>query len=305
VPLPHEFVVLAREVNNWGRWGEDDELGTLNLITPEAVKRAAACVRTGKVFSLGLPLSEDGPQTGGVPGRINPVHRMTQVNTAFGSEPDDIAFSDDVVEMGLQAATHWDALSHVSYGGRMYNGFPVDSITEKGAARLSSDKVRTLVSRGVLIDVARAKGVDRLDGGYAITSADLDEALHAEVMPGDIILIRTGQIQLLDAGDKRGFAYPSPGPGVDAVRWFRAHDVAAVATDTIAFEVFPCEREDVFFPVHRLDLVEMGLTQGQNFHLEELAADCADDGFFEFLLEATPEPFVAAVGAPVQPVAVK
>lgn len=303
--LPQEFTDLAREVNNWGRWGDDDELGTLNLITPDVVRRAAACVRTGKAFSLGIPLREDGPQTGAVPGRINPIHRMTQVNSPFGKDADDIAFSDDVVEMGLQAATHWDALSHVSYGGRMYNGFPLDSITQEGAKRLSSDKVRTLVSRGILLDIPRAKGVERLDGGYAITSADLDEALRCDVHTGDVILIRTGQMQLLDAGDKRGFGYPSPGPGMDAVRWFRAHDVAAVATDTLAFEVFPCEREDLFFPVHRLDLVEMGMTQGQNFRLEELAEDCAADGVYEFFLEATPEPFVAAVGAPVQPVAVK
>ncbi len=306
--LPKEFVDLAREVNNWGRWGEHDELGTLNLITPEVVKRAAACVESGKGFSLGLPLSEDGPQTGGVPGRINPIHRMTQVNTAFGKEPDSIAFSDDVVEMGLQCATHWDALSHVSYKGVLYNGIPADSITEGGASMCSTDRVETLVSRGVLLDIPRTKGLDRLEGGYAITSADLDEAASAagiEVQPGDVVLIRTGQMQVLLGGDKQGFGYPSPGPGIDAVRWFRRNDVAAVATDTLAFEVFPCEREDAFFPVHLLDLVEMGMTQGQNFVLEELAEDCAADGRYAFFLEATPEPFVAAVGAPVQPVAVK
>jgi len=89
------------------------------------------------------------------------------------------------------------------------------------------------------------------------------------------------------------------------VRWFRRHDVAAVATDTMSFEVFPCERDDLFFPVHLLDLVEMGMIQGQNFQLEALAADCADDGVYTFLLEATPDPFVKAVGAPVQPIAVK
>lgn len=306
--LPEEFVDLAREVNNWGRWGPDDELGTLNLITPEVVRRGAACVRTGKVFSLGLPLHEGGPQTGAIPGRINPVHTMTQVNTAFGTDSDAIAFSDDVVEMALQCATHWDALSHVSYRGTLYNGIPADVITDRGAARCSTDRITSLVSRGVLFDLPRSKGVERLDGGYAITSADLDAAAEAEgvsVEPGDVVLLRTGHMQLLEAGDRKAFGYPSPGPGMDAVRWFRRHDVAAVATDTLTFEVFPGEREDVFFPVHLLDLVEMGMTQGQNFVLEELARDCAEDGEYTFLLEATPDPFVAAVGAPVQPVAVK
>ena len=303
--LPQEFVDLAREVNNWGRWGDDDELGTLNLITPDVVKRAAACVRTGRTFPLGLPLSEDGPQIGAVPGRINPIHRMTQVNTAFLEDPDAIRFSDDVVEMGLQCATHWDALSHASYKGNLYNGFPADSITEDGASRCSSDRVRSLVSRGVLIDVARAKGVDRLDGGYAITSADLDDAARVDVEAGDVVLIRTGHIQLLADGDKRSYGRSAAGPGMDAVRWFRRHDVAAVATDTMSFEVFPCERDDLFFPVHLLDLVEMGMIQGQNFDLEALAVDCAEDGVYTFFLEATPEPFVKAVGAPTQPVAVK
>lgn len=303
--IPQEFVDLAREVNNWGRWGEGDELGTLNLITPDVVKRAAGCVRTGKTFPLALPLSEDGPQVGAIPGRINPVHRMTQVNAAFLSDPDAIRFSDDVVEMGLQAATHWDALSHASYKGTLYNGIPADSITDGGASRVSSDKIRTLVTRGVLLDVARAKGIDRLEGGYAITSADLDEAARTEVQPGDVVLIRTGHVQLLHAGDKKSYGRSAPGPGMDAVRWFRRHDLAAVATDTMSFEVFPCERDDLFFPVHLLDLVEMGMIQGQNFDLEELAADCAEDGVYEFLLEATPEPFSKAVGAPVQPIAIK
>jgi len=305
VPLPEDFVDLAREVNNWGRWGDEDELGTLNLITPEVTARAASCVRTGKTFGLGLSLSEDGPQIGAVPGRINPVHRMTQVNAAFFEDPDAIRFSDDVVEMGLQCATHWDALSHASYKGTLYNGFPAESITEDGAARCSSDRIRTLVSRGVLLDVARTKSVERLDGGYVITSDDLEQAARVDVRPGDVVLIRTGHIQLLASGDKRGYGMRAPGPGMDAVRWFRRHDVAAAATDTMSFEVFPCEHDDLFFPVHLLDLVEMGMIQGQNFDLEELAADCADDGVYEFLLEATPDPFLKAVGAPVQPIAVK
>ena len=306
--LPREFTELAREVNNWGRWGDDDELGTLNLITPEVVVRAAECVKRGESFPLGLPLHADGPQTGVMPGRINPIHLMTQVNQRYGKEADAFHASDDAVVMGLQCATHWDAFSHVSYDGRVYNGFGDEVITAGGATRLSIDKVKTIVSRGVLLDVARAKGVERLEAGYAITGADLDVAADMaklKVEAGDIVLIRTGHIQLLDAGDKRAYGYPSPGPGMDAVRWFRMHDVAAVASDTLTFEVMPGEMEGLFLPVHLLDLVEMGLIQGQNFHLEDLAADCASDGVYVFLLEATPDPFVGAVGAPVQPVAVK
>jgi kynurenine formamidase len=306
--LPSEFTDLAREVNNWGRWGDDDEIGTLNLITPDVVQRGAAAVQTGRTFALALPLSADGPQTGALPGRVNPLHVMTQVNTSYSPDPDGVRASDDAVVMGLQCATHWDALSHVSYAGKLYNGFPADTVTTSGASKCSIEKATTVVSRGVLLDVARAKGLDSLTAGYAITSDDLDEAAawaNVAVEPGDIVLIRTGHMRLLEAGDRQAFMYPSPGPGMDAVRWFRRMDIAAAATDNLAFEVLPGERSDLFLPVHLLDLVEMGMMQGQNFCLEELAHDCIDDGRYTFLLSASPEPFAAAVGAPVQPVAVK
>lgn len=299
--LPQAFVDLAREVNNWGRWGEEDELGTLNLITPDVVHRAVGCVNRGKTFNLALPLSSDGPQTGAIAGRINPIHLMTQVNAELGG----VVTSDDSVAMGLQCATHWDALSHVGYRDVFYNGVPIDVVTPGGASRHAITNVRTLVSRGVLIDVARAKGVERLDPTYVITGDDLDDATKVKPLPGDIVLVRTGQMTLLAAGDKHAYGYPGPGFGVDAVRWFHANDVAAAANDTLTFEALPGEFPEVFLPVHALDLVEMGMLQGQNFDLEDLADDCAADGVYDFLLEATPEPFVGAVGAPVVPVAVK
>jgi kynurenine formamidase len=230
---------------------------------------------------------------------------MVAVNMAF---TDDFATSDDAVSMGLQAATHWDALAHVSYDGKLFNGFPASTVTEAGAARCGIDKVGTIVSRGVLLDVARARGVERLEGGHALTPDDLDaacELARLTVEPGDVVLVRTGQMALFNAGDRNSYAHPSPGPSTLTVEWFRSHDVAGVATDNLTFEVFPCERPDVFLPVHLLHLRDTGLTQGQNWNLDALAADCADDGVYAFLLEATPEPFNHATGAPVVPVAVK
>ena len=306
--LSDDFRNVAKQVSNWGRWGADDERGTLNLIDAAAVLRGASCVRTGKTFSLALPLNEDGPQTGVIPGRDNPQHRMVAVNMAFTGDPEDFATSDDAVSMGLQAATHWDALAHVSYDGSLYNGFPSSSVTERGAARCGIDKAGAIVSRGVLLDVARAQGADRLEGAHAVGADDLDAARElagVELEPGDVVLLRTGQMQVLHAGDKNAYGHPSPGPGIGAVPWFREHDVAAVATDNLTFEVFPCERADLFLPVHLLDLRDVGLTQGQNWDLEDLAADCADDGVYVFLLEASPEPFTGATGSPVNPVATK
>ena len=216
--------------------------------------------------------------------------------------------SDDVVTMGLQAATHWDALTHVSYGGRMWNGIAPESLGVWGASKAGIDKIPHLTGRGVLLDLARAAGEERLEGGTVIGPAELDAAVDAakvDIRSGDIVLLRTGHMQLLLAGDKMSYGITAPGPGMEAARWFHEHDIAAVATDNMVFECFPCELDDAPLPVHCLDLVEMGLTQGQNWNLEPLAADCAADGVYEFLLEASPQPFVGGLGSPVNPVAVK
>ena len=308
MPLPAAFSELARQVNNWGRWGDDDERGTLNLITDDVVRRAAACVRTGRTFQLGLTLSPNGPQAGLIPGRINPQHLMIAIHTPSAGDPDGICANDDVYYLPTQAATHWDSLAHVSYGGRMWNNIAADSVDVTGARRAGIDKAGPVVSRGVLLDVARAKGVERLEAGYAITADDLDEAEAAAnlmVEPGDIVLVRTGHLQVFRSGDRVAYAFPSPGLSLQTVPWLYARDVAAVATDNLTLEVVPSEQDDAALPVHLLHLVEMGLLQGQNFDLEALAEDCASDGVYEFLLSATPERFSRGLGSPVNPVAVK
>ncbi|MER6010008.1 cyclase family protein [Streptomyces bluensis] len=305
--LPEEFHEIAGRVNNWGRWGAEDEIGTLNLITDEVVQGAAACVRTGRRVALGLPLQQDGVQTGMVPGRVNPLHTMVQINLeTFG--PGTVAWSDDAVTMGLQSATHWDALTHVSHSGRIYNGRPANTITPHGGAEFSGiDKARHIVTRGVLLDVPRALGLDRLAGDHAVTPDDLEaaeELAGTRVRSGDVVLVRTGQIRAYLAGDRHAYAYPSPGLSVRTPEWFHARDVAAVANDTLTFEIFPPEIENLWLPVHALNLVEMGMLQGQNWNLEELSTACGEEGRYSFLLSATPEPFVGATGTPVAPVAV-
>jgi kynurenine formamidase len=307
MPLPAEFHDIAKRVNNWGRWGTSDEIGTLNLVTDEVVRAAAAEVRTGRRVPLALPLKADGVQSGLIPGRINPFHSMVQINQEiFG--PGTVATSDDAVTMGLQAATHWDALTHVSHSGRLYNGRPAGSITAHGGAEHSGiGSIPYVVSRGVLLDVAAAKGVDRLPGDHAVTPEDLAEAEEfgrVTVRAGDIVLVRTGQVQVYLAGDKHGYGYPSPGLSVRTPEWFHARDVAAVANDTLTFEIFPPEIENLWLPVHALDLVEMGMLQGQNWNLEALSTACGEASRYAFLLTAMPEPFEGATGTPVAPVAV-
>ena len=314
MPFTDQFLDLSARVRNWGRWGDDDQLGTLNLITPEVVAAAADLVRYGRTIPLAVLLEEDGVQAGFVPGRDNPVRGMHAVNEGMDpdGDPDSFHTSDDHVTMGLQAGTHWDGLGHVSYSGRMYNGYEASTITDAGASRCGIEHLRSVCTRGVLLDVARAKGVDVLDCPYAITAADLDEAAamgSVEVRSGDIVLVRTGRMSIYHRNGGLAYCLGPAGDGSNAglslstVPWLHAHDVAAVANDTLAFEVYPSEAD--MLAVHLLHLVDMGLTQGQNWDLEALSADCAADGVYEFFLAATPEPFVGAVGSPVAPVAIK
>lgn len=306
--LPQHLRDLGARVSNWGRWGADDRRGTLNLIDTAATARGVAAARQGRAFSLAIPFDEDGPQLGFIPGRINPVRTMIEIDHPLTGDRGGFTSSDDKVEMGVQAATHWDTLAHVSYDGLLYNGVASSTITEAGSDELGAHRLGPIVTRGILLDVARALGVDHFDDGHPITGTDLDAAVALaglEVLPGDVICLRTGHMHWLRVGDKMHYATTTPGPSTQSVEWFRDHDVAAVATDTLVFECWPPEDPEVLLPVHLLHLRDIGLLQGQNWALDALAADCAADGQYDFLLTATPLPFTRALGGPVAPTAVK
>ena len=216
---------------------------------------------------------------------------MVQINQEiFG--PGTVATSDDAVTMGLQAATHWDALTHVSHSREDLQRPPRRHHHRARRRRSSaaSTRPRHIVSRGVLLDVARARGVDRLPGDHAVTPEDLDAAeefggRHASG-PATSSSYGPGRCRSYLAGDKHAYGYPSPGLSLRTPEWFHARDVAAVANDTLTFEIFPPEIEDLWLPVHALDLVEMGMLQGQNWNLEELSTACAEEGRYAFLLSA-------------------
>jgi kynurenine formamidase len=310
---------VANQVRNWGRWGDDDQIGTINFLTDEVVAAAARCVRSGRRFSLAYPLQLNGLQVGAIPGRVNPLRTMVAINANSDGDPDTFCTSDDVVVMGLQAATHWDGLGHASYGGKIYGGRDASTITEWGASVCGIEQITSLTGRGVLLDIARLKGVDRVEPAYAIQGDDLTAAAEAqgvEIRSGDIVLVRTGAFASAKAGDLMGYLGEidpetmlprSAGIGLSCAPWFHRQEIAAVATDNLAFEVLPWDPAvpGAVLPMHCLHLVEMGLTQGQNWDLEALAADCARDGQYDFLLEASPQPFVGGVGSPVNPVAIK
>lgn len=310
MPDPMDKVrALAKRVSNWGRWGQDDERGTLNLVTPEVLLRAAGCVRQGRLFSLGLALGADGPQTGTVVGRFNPQHYMTAIGAPFGT-PGGFHYSDDVIVMPLQCATQWDSLAHVHYDGLLYNGASAgEALSPAGAARNGIEKLGDgVATRGVLLDLARARGLDRLPPGSVVMPAELDAALarqRVSLEPGDALLLRTGHLGVFRAGDRETYLWQGPGLGIDCVEWLRERDVAAVCADNTAIEVMPCEDPALFYPVHLLGIRDMGLLFGEMFDLDALAADCARDGQWDFLLSAPPLKVTGGIGSPVNPLALK
>jgi kynurenine formamidase len=302
------FREIAAKVSNWGRWGDDDERGTTNLITPDAIVAAARLVRTGKVFDLGMPFDANGPQDGST-GRGNPVRMMRKIGTEAPLRPGSARFTDDCVFMPLQAATQYDALSHCFYDGKLYNGFPSSEISTLGAGRCAIDKQSPgIVGRGVL-DVAAHRGVEWLAADAEIAPDELDAVAAAagvDVRSGDILLIRTGwRKKYLSDLDGRSYMWDAPGIGVAVCEWLRDHDVAVICCDNPGVERSGLELDGEFHPVHMIALRDMGLTLGEMFDLEELAADCRDDGVYEFLYCGPPIKFTMAVGSPINPLAIK
>ncbi len=303
-------------LSNWGRWGEDDVLGTLNLVGPAEVLEAVATVEHGRTISCTLPLDQSGPQRGFL--RNNPRNVMVATGTDHVSGAQDelpaglgpahgFGRSDDLLIVPNQAGTAWDALSHVFWEGKMWNGRSASLVSSHGAAVNGIEGYAgRMIMRGVLLDVAGSKQVEALDPGYPITVEDLEVAAEfgrVEVMRGDALLVRTGLL-----GTRRGewgdFAGgPTPGLSVHTAPWLHDKDIAAVATDTWALEVRPSEL-GVFQPLHIIGLVHMGLALGEMFDLEELAVACAETNRYQFLLVAPTLPTTGASGSPTAVIAV-
>jgi kynurenine formamidase len=302
---------LGKELSNWGRWGENDEIGTLNFVTPDKRVASVNAVRTGKTFDLGMPFDKNGPfqVPGAVAHRANPIHLMT-LTPLDSNPPDSSFFADDMVIMGLQAATQWDGLCHVGYGGYFYNGVRRSELdTTTGAHRNDFPKVNDrLVSRGVLLDIARLKGLDRLADSYEITEADLlaaEERQGVKVESGDFLLLRTGSYRWFLEGDRAHFLGNAPGPGLSTCRFLHDREVAALAVDNYSCELMPSPVPGAAIPFHQVVIRDMGMTLGEMFNFEELAADSEADGVWESLVCATGIKVTGGVGSPVSPIAIK
>ncbi|MER7795069.1 cyclase family protein [Streptomyces sp. NPDC097640] len=305
----------VKAFSNWGRWGADDVLGTLNFLDEAKRREGAALVRRGVSFSLSQSFDMDGPQKGWRR-RTNPVHTMLDTGTdaALGNQgfPHGIGGADDVIAMPLQCSTQWDGLGHIFDHGRAWNGRDAArTVTSDGDLVTGIEHMAPYIAgRGVLLDVGRVIGEqDELPDGFAITEehlADTAEAHGVTVDRGDIVAVRTGRLARARregwgeyaGGDSPGLSFTSAG-------WLHRTEIAAIATDTWGFEVRPNEFEGAFQPLHQVAIPNMGLLIGEMWDLDALAADCAADGVYAFWLTAAPLPITGAVGSPVNPIAVK
>ncbi len=293
-----DFEAMMKSLSNWGRWGADDELGTLNLITPEKRKQAAALVKEGVTVSLARDASKT--QVAGSP----PFgHKMVAL-------PEDTEFSGASDEYRVAyhgfSETHIDALCHMSYKGKMYNGFPHKEVTERGAAKLSVLNVKQgIVTRGVLMDMPRLFGARFLEGGKAIYPTHLEaweKAVGVKVESGDAVLIRTGRWERAKVEREWDIMKNSAGLHASCLPWLKARDVAVVGSD-LALDVLPSGVDGVTLPVHVGVLVAMGMPILDNCDLEAVSEAAAARQRWAFSLTVAPLAVPGGTGSPINPLA--
>jgi kynurenine formamidase len=289
----------------------------MNFLTDAKRREGAALVRRGVPFSLSQRFDMDGPQRGWRR-RTNPVHTMLDTGTdaAAGIQgfPHGIGGADDVIAMPLQCSTQWDGLGHIFDHGVAWNGRPAgEVVTSLGDAVTGIETVAGVIAgRAVLLDVGRAFGADgELPDGFPITAEHLDATIERQgptsaVGRGDLLLVRTGQLSRARRDGWGEYAGgPAPGLSFTTAGWLHRTEIAAVATDTWGFEVRPNEFDHAFQPLHQVAIPHIGLFIGEMWDFDALAADCAADGVYDCWLTAAPLPVTGAVGAPVNPIAVK
>jgi kynurenine formamidase len=310
--------LLADMPKNWGRWGDDDEIGCLNFLTPQEVLRGIKEVSDGKVFTLGLPMGN--PSGDPVwPGRAAATRLMTRDRSHYTSGrleamPGGLEYADDYITAFLQGSSQFDALGHTWYGEEIYNGFSAETTTG-GMTKCGVDKLakRGVVGRGVLIDMARHRGKQSLETGETFGLEDIQAAAEAQgvtIEPHDNLLIRTGWLRIyFDEGPEAFFGDTFVEPGLtfspELVRWFHETEIVSLSTDTIANETTVDKESGIALPMHAALMRNLGVLFSEILWMEELAEDCEKDGRWSFLYAASPVHIVEGTGAPVNPVVVK
>lgn len=305
VPDRHEVDLLLASISNWGRWGDDDVLGTLNLIGAGGAKAFAQAVTSGEQISLSRELK---PRS--TPDNPKPLlHHM--LRTGGEADPEGFSSADDWFGFSFHGfgVTHLDALSHVFWKGRMYNGISAhDGVTMGGSLQHSVTALAEgIVTRGVLFDVPRQLGVEWLDPGQGITTEDLlacEDAAGTRVSPGDAVVLRTGRdARAAQLGVHQPIRDGNPGLMPDCARWLRQRDVGLLVTDVAADVMVPGAAPHTM-PIHAACLVGLGMPLVDNAALERLANRCAEEGRVAFGLAVAPLVLSRGTGSPVNPLAV-
>lgn len=309
--------ILAGVPDNWGRWGADDEVGAVNYLTSEQVLRGIGAVEDGETYALGLPVAR--PEGDPVwPDRAETAHYMERDEGHYESgkipRRGGLHGADDVVHMPLHATTHVDAPGHVWYDGELYNGFDADT-TKGGLERCAIDGVgeHGILGRGVLLDVARHRGVDALERGERITVDELTACAAAQGVDlerRDVPLIRTGWLEQYydeDGADIYEGSFREPGLTYSdaVVEWFHEMEIPAFGTDTIANEQTVSDETGTPIPLHPALLRDQGVLFVEMLKLDDLADACAADDRYAFLFVAAPLKVVRGTASPVNPLAVR
>ena len=312
------FGSSAYAEKNWGKWGAEDQIGTLNYITPEVRKNAARSVKSGKVFNLAIDLKANQP---GWPGRSF-RHGFNYILHGLAEDGGGVGVSDDHAFLDLQVSTQWDGFPHFFYDRTLYNNTPSSVVSAGGASKLSIHLwADHLATRGVLLDIARYKGKEFLEKGYVISAADLEGAAakqNVDVRSGDCLMIRTGWINQLFEHQwpmkdyAEAIAFGEPGVGYEATQWLQEKEIACIALDNLGVEPIPFDPLGIEkvtpkggWPIHIELLRNQGMPIGELFTFEALATDCAADGQYDFMFTAPPLRVVGGVGSPLSPMALK
>jgi kynurenine formamidase len=301
-----EFADVYEACKNWGRWGPDDERGALNHLTPEHVRGAGALVRSGRTVGCAWPLDT-------MAGPDNPkpvVHHMTMLQDLDIGDDSRLRFTCDFmgIEFHGDAHSHIDALCHVVYDGKLYNGLAVEeAVSSAGASRQTMDVARDgLVGRGVLLDIPRLRGARWLEPGEAVLREEIEAAEQAQGIrmgEGDLVLFRTGHARKRLEEGPWDAANAKAGIHTTAMPLFHERRVAAIGFDGDG-EAVPSNCEGVMYPIHTVGVNAMGLYFLDSLYLEDLTAACQELGRWEFLLVIAPLRLAAGTGSPVNPIAV-
>lgn len=313
----HIGELLKNSPRNWGKWGDDDEVGALNYLDTAEVLRGATAIRSGKTFTLAIPMANpagDPLWPGRQPAsRYNVLDRGDFAAGAGPAIPGGNEYADDIMVIYNQGSSQVDALGHVWYDNELYNGYPAETTAHTlTKASILPIAERGIVGRGVLIDMARHRGKPSLAKGETFTHEDLlaaAEAQGVEISPRSILVIRTGFIGSFWRDGAAEFYRDFNEPGLvyspELVEWFQRMEIPALVTDTIANEVTVDPNTGISLPLHSALMRNLGVTFSEIMSLDGLAEDCAADGQWEFLYVAAPLKVFGGTGSPVNPVVIK